>query len=87
MTIFIVYFILDTYLSDTGILQMTTEELYESYGFDAHRKGFFEEWRMETSSLIQKDPKMNRADAAYRAYERLHRQKVAERKVQERLSN
>jgi hypothetical protein len=30
---------------------------------------------------------MNRADAAYRAYERLHRQKVAERKVQERLSN
>jgi hypothetical protein len=42
---------------------------------------------METSSLIQKDPKINRADAAQRAYERLHRQKVAERKVQERLSN
>jgi hypothetical protein len=65
---------------------MTTEDIYESYGFDAHRKGFFEEWRMETSSMIMKDPKMNRADAAFKAYERLHKQKVAERKAQKKLS-
>jgi hypothetical protein len=65
---------------------MTTEEIYESFGFDAHQKGFFEEWRMETSSLIKQDPKINRGDAAHRAYERLHKQKVAERKVQEKLS-
>lgn len=65
---------------------MTTEEIFESYGFDAHQKGFFEEWRMETSSMISKDPKMNRGDAAHMAYERLHKQKVAERKVQEKLS-
>lgn len=65
---------------------MTTEKMYEYYGFDAFQKGFFEEWRMETSSIIQKDPKMNRADAAYKAYERLHEQKVAERKTQQKLS-
>lgn len=65
---------------------MTTEKMYEYYGFDAFKKGFFEEWRMETSSIIQKDPKMNRADAAYKAYEQLHEQKVAERKTQQKLS-
>jgi hypothetical protein len=65
---------------------MTTEEIYESYGFDAHQKGFFEEWRMETSSIIHKDPKMNRTDAACEAYERLHKQKVTERKAQQKLS-
>lgn len=65
---------------------MTTEKMYEYYGWNAFQKGFFEEWRMETSSIIQKDPKMNRADAAYKAYERLHEQKVAEKKTQQKLS-
>lgn len=65
---------------------MTSEELYESYGFKAHADGFFQQWRMETSSLVEKEPLVDRADAARKTYERLHRQKVAERKVQQKLS-
>jgi hypothetical protein len=65
---------------------MTAEEIYESYGFKAHANGFFQQWRMETSSVVTDDPSMDRADAARKTYERLHRQKVAERKVQEKLS-
>jgi hypothetical protein len=41
---------------------------------------------METSSVVTDDPSMDRADAARKTYERLHRQKVAERKFQEKLS-
>lgn len=65
---------------------MTSEELYESYGFKAHADGFFQQWRMETSSLVEKEPLVDRADAARKTYERLHRQKVAERKIQQKLS-
>lgn len=80
------YFYLFVIFNIHRVIEMTTEEIYESYGFNAHQKGFFEEWRMETSSLIKQDPKMNRGDAAHKVYERLHKQKVAERKVQEKLS-
>lgn len=80
------YFYLFVIFNIHRVIEMTTEEIYESYGFNAHQKGFFEEWRMETSSLIRQDPKMNRGDAAHKVYERLHKQKVAERKVQEKLS-
>jgi hypothetical protein len=65
---------------------MTTEEIYESYGFKAHADGFFQQWRMETSSVVTDNPNVDRADIARRTYERLHRQKVAERKIQEKLS-
>lgn len=65
---------------------MTSEELYESYGFKAHADGFFQQWRMETSSLVDSQPQVDRAEAARQTYERLHRQKVAERKVQQKLS-
>lgn len=65
---------------------MTSEELYESYGFKAHADGFFQQWRMETSSLVEKEPLVDRAEAARKTYERLHRQKVAERKIQQKLS-
>jgi hypothetical protein len=65
---------------------MTTAEIYESYGFKAHSHGFFQQWRMETSSVVTDDPTIDRAEAARKTYERLHRQKVAERKIQEKLS-
>lgn len=65
---------------------MTAEKLYESYGFKAHADGFFQQWRMETSSLVEKEPQVDRVEAARKTYERLHRQKVAERKVQQKLS-
>jgi hypothetical protein len=65
---------------------MTSEELYESYGFKAHADGFFQQWRMETSSVVENEPQVDRAEAARKTYERLHRQKVAERKVQQKLS-
>lgn len=55
---------------------MTNEQLYESYGFKAHRDGFFPEWRMETSSLIETNPDIDRADAAQRAYKKLHEIRV-----------
>lgn len=55
---------------------MTNEQLYESYGFKAHRNGFFPEWRMETSSIIETNPEMNRADAAHKAYEKLQKTRV-----------
>jgi hypothetical protein len=65
---------------------MTSEELYESYGFKAHANGFFQQWRMETSSVVENEPQVDRAEAARKTYERLHRQKIAEREVQQKLS-
>jgi hypothetical protein len=55
---------------------MTNEELYESYGFKAHRNGFFPEWRMETSSIIETNADISRADAAHKAYERIHQMRI-----------
>lgn len=46
----------------------SNEKLYEYYGFKAAEKGVFEEWRAKTSSIIEEDPKTNRADAAQKAY-------------------
>jgi hypothetical protein len=65
---------------------MTSEELYESYGFKAYANGFFQQWRMETSSLFEKDPLVHRVEAARLTYEKLHEQKVAEKKIQQKLS-
>ena len=55
---------------------MTNEKLYESYGFKAQRNGFFTEWRMETSSIIETNPDISRADAAHKAYERIHQIRI-----------
>ena len=65
---------------------MTSEELYESYGFKAYADGFFQQWRMETSSLVEKDNQLPRVEAARKTYERLHKQKVAEIKAPQKLS-
>lgn len=65
---------------------MTNEELYQEYGYNAFDKGFFQEWRMETSNILTKDPKADRVDVSRMVYERLHQQKIAEKKAQERLS-
>ena len=37
----------------------TSSKLYEEYGFKAEKKGIFQEWREKTSSLIEKNPKMD----------------------------
>lgn len=65
---------------------MTNEELFQEYGYHAADNGFFSEWRMETSNILTQNPKADRVDVSRMVYERLHRQKVAERKAQERLS-
>lgn len=46
----------------------SNEKLYEYYGFKAAEKGVFTEWREKTSSLLEQDPKQNRADVAEKAY-------------------
>lgn len=55
---------------------MTNEQLYESYGFKAHRNGFFPEWRMETSSIIETNPDIDRSEAAQKAYQKLNDMRV-----------
>lgn len=46
-------------------------KLYEEYGYKSHSIGKFNEWMEITSSLIEKNPKINRDDAAEMAYLKL----------------
>ena len=50
---------------------MTNEELYEYYGWKASQKGFFNEWRNKTASLMESDPDLERWDAGHKAYKQL----------------
>lgn len=56
---------------------MTNERLYETYGFKAHRDGFFPEWQMETSTIVRTYPEIDRAEAAYKAYQKIHKNRVS----------
>lgn len=49
----------------------SNEKLYEEYGFKAASKGKFYEWQQKTSSLLEEDPKLNRVEAAEKAYYQL----------------
>jgi hypothetical protein len=40
---------------------MSNEELYEYYGWKAHKYGFFEEWQKSTSEKMVEDPKRERS--------------------------
>lgn len=86
LTLFTKFFTFILYLKLRVDSQMTNEELYQEYGYNAFDKGFFQEWRMETSNILTKDPKADRVDVSRMVYERLHQQKLAEKRAQERLS-
>lgn len=59
---------------------MTSEQIYESYGYKAYAGGFFNQWRMETATIIKNEPLSDRAENARMTYERIHKQKVSEQK-------
>jgi hypothetical protein len=40
---------------------MSNEELYEYYGWKAHKYGFFIEWQNKTSDAMSKNPKLERS--------------------------
>ena len=46
----------------------SNSELFETYGYKAHKRGWFDEWRCKTSSILEKNPKLDPATAAAKAY-------------------
>ena len=42
-------------------IKMSIEELYEYYGWKAHKYGFFSEWQSKTSEKMNENPKMERS--------------------------
>jgi hypothetical protein len=46
----------------------SNSELFETYGYKAHEKGWFNEWQHKTSSILEKNPKLDPSDAAAEAY-------------------
>jgi hypothetical protein len=49
----------------------TSSKLFEEYGFKADNKGVFQEWRKKTSSIMEKNPKIDVGDAAREAYKQV----------------
>jgi hypothetical protein len=49
----------------------SNSELLEEYGYKSHDLGLFEEWRVETSSILSKNPKIPPYEAAEMAYYQL----------------
>ena len=47
---------------------MTNEKIYEDYGWQAHRHGFFEEWREEVSKRMLLDKHAERATISMEVY-------------------
>ena len=46
----------------------SNEKLYEEYGFKADAQGFFPQWRILTSSILDNNPKIKPLEAAEKAY-------------------
>lgn len=47
---------------------MSNEELYEYYGWKAHKFGFFDKWQEKTSQIMSENPKMERSNVSQQAF-------------------
>jgi hypothetical protein len=54
---------------------MTNEKIHEDYGWQAHKYGFFEEWREEVSKQIRLEKYPDRAKISMIVYHELTNKK------------